>query len=248
MYNLIEISEIENALVKSAAIEYGYYYENANSLVSLASSFFNKVDFDFWIFLSLQSQVQNSLSLALLSTLRRHDVQTNMMLRHALEACVLACYAVHSKNENDFVKQDPNGIVVLDTKVRKKANEWLETNYKSYSDRIKFMKEHINSTSAHANFKNAFINTDFSSQDKILINFFDSSNSDMEHFRIMTMQRLWWIGNIAFGTIDLVSKVIYDYKAANLIDNFTSIMKELGAQNKKLMDELKQNPRFAKEL
>jgi len=243
MYNIIEISEIENALIKAASVEYGRYYENASSLVSLASDFFNKADFDFWVFLSLLSQVQNSLCLALLSTLRRHDVQTNMMLRHVLEAAVLACYSIHNKNEDNFAKQTSEGLLILNDKVRDKSYKWLESNYKSYSDKIKFMKDKINKTSTHANIMHAFYNTDFSSHRKIVVSIFDGNNEDIEHTRVMIMQRLWWIGNIAFGIVDLLSKVISDYKAANLIDNFADIMATLGRQNQMLMEELKQNQR-----
>ena len=246
MYNINEISEIENALLRTAPLEYGKFFDNANSLVSFTTDFYNKVDFNYWLFLGFSAQVQNSLFLAIISTLRRHDVQTNMMLRQALESVVLTCYSAYNKDENDFAQKTSEGLLILNEKVLNKTYKWLEANYKTHSDKIEFMKKHINETSAHSNILHVFQNTDLSQNRRIVTSFFDGNNEDMEHFRAMIKQRLWWIGNIAFGLIDLLSKVITDFKVGKVIDNFPQIMTELGSENQSLMEELKRNPRFSK--
>ena len=246
MYNIHEISEIENALIKTAPLEYGKFFDNANGLVSFTNDFYNQVDFNFWLFLSFSTQVQNSLFLALLSTLRRHDVHSNMILRQALESVALACFSAYNTDENDFAQKTPEGLLILNKKVLSKVYKWLEANYKIHSVKIEIMKKHINETSAHSNLLHVFRNTDFSIERKIVASIFDGNNVDTEHFKVMVEHRLWWIGNIAFGLIELLSKVINDFKVGKLIDDFPQIMAEFGKENRGLMEELKQNPRFSK--
>lgn len=185
MYNINEISEIENALLRTAQLEYGKFFDNTNGLVSFSTDFYNEVDISFWLFMGFYAQVHNSLVLALISTLRKHDIQTNMMLRQALESVVLACYSAYNKDEKDFAQKNHEGLLVLDEKVLSKAYKWIETNYKTHYDKIKYMKNKINETSAHANILSVFNNAVFSHNNKIVTSFFDGNDEYLEHFIFM---------------------------------------------------------------
>lgn len=247
MISIEDLSETENILVNSASKEYGPIYENSRSLVLLMSEFIFKISRpEAWIFIGFLTQVQNSLYLALLSTIRRHDVQSLMMLRYSLESAVLACYALFDINPDNYAVIEPDDSLKIKGRVREKANRWLEANFKEHSGKIKYFKDVINDTSAHANFGPVFSNADFSKSEEIINHIFDDNLEDKEHHELMIRQRLWWIGNISFGLLDLFYGAIIKYPLVELVDDFIGKMQELGKENERIKIELKNHSRFSK--
>ena len=59
-------------------------------------------------------------------------------------------------------------------------------------------------------------------------------------------QRLWWIGNISFGLLDLFKRIIGEYPYAVLMDGFDKELEELGGENETIKKELMKNERFAR--
>lgn len=234
------LSLTENKLVINAQRQYGHIFDNARNLVSLIWNFPKEVKREGWIFISFLSQVQKFLTLSLLSTIRMHDVQTNMMLRQVLESGVLACYALYNTKLESFgYINNSTGLVHENTKATETAYKWLENNYKTYSDKIKYMKGKINELFAHSNMINTTNNFEFKDSEMTVL-FFDKPHD------IITQQRLWWIANISFGLLDLFSKLINDFPLIKLGDDFTTEMQVLGAENERIKQELMNEPRFAK--
>lgn len=191
-----------------------------------------------WIFISFLGKVHNSLLLALLATIRKHDVQTNMMLRQALESDVLACYALSEPVIESFTTEDQDGLLSSRKDVRTRAYKWLEEEYEDHSVKIKHMKDVINESSAHSDIMQTPTNYECL-QDMMWIFIFDK---DDEHS--VTKQRLWWIANIAFGLIDLFSIVAKKCPLIDFVDDFAKRMSEYGSDNRKWKTKLMSDPRF----
>lgn len=225
-----DLSETENEMVKKAYENYGNVFDNANKSVLLIWSFFSDVKPEAFIFISFLSQVRTSLSLALLSTVRRHDVQTHMMLRNALESAVLACYALYKTNWREFGNIDDIGCLQTNDNVLNNAYKWLGDKYKDFSDGIKSFKDIINELFAHANLAPAICNVNFSELKGETL-FFDKEG-------ILINNRLWVIANISCGLLDLFRKVIQEFPLVTLIDNFEPKMRELGTENERIKKEL----------
>ncbi|MDD2218393.1 MAG: hypothetical protein PHW03_07205 [Eubacteriales bacterium] len=245
MYNIQDISEMENALVISAPATYGKYFDNAYALVSFVQGFYGgSVATSKWIFLYFFNQLYNSLLLALLSTVRRHDVQAIMMLRQSLESVVFACYAAYNYKPEEFGEVLEDGT--LDAKkLHKKAYPWFESKYASHSVVIKSYKHKINEHYAHSNILLTLANTEVVGN-KIVSTFFDGSNEDPEHFEAIIKQRLCWIGDISLIAIDLFSQITDELKIADLIDDFEARAEKLRRDNQSLKEELAQHPIFSK--
>lgn len=182
LFRLEELSESENVLVQEATQKYGAYYKNANSLVSFMWNFIDKYMVQAHIvFMSFYSQVCTSMSQALLSAVRRHDIQTMHMLRHVLESAVLASYSFYNHNSDDYAVVRDDGLCEIKDNIRGKAYKWIDANYKKYSDTIAYIKtEHINKLSAHASIGHGFYNTDYAGEGRVTIGFFDGSSQDGE--------------------------------------------------------------------
>ncbi len=119
-FEIFQLSEQEDVLIKEAAQKYGDTFQNAHDLVFLTGSFISNIESDGYVFSLFIIQVQKSLTLALLSCLRNHDVQFHMMLRYALESAVLAGYALHNTNFDDFACKDSDGSLYPKKKQKKK--------------------------------------------------------------------------------------------------------------------------------
>lgn len=240
-FKIEDLSAAENELIQKAHEDFGIIFDNANGLVSAIWHFTSSGDIKkAWIFISFLSNIQKSLTLSLLSTIRGHDAQSQMMLRQSLESSVLASYALYETNSDEFGTIDPKGALQMDEKVFDKARKWLEGNYKEYSEKIKFMKDTINTNAAHSNILVAMKNVDFKDI-TIEASFFDKPD------KLITESQLWWIGNISFGLIDLFSKVIHDFPLVKLNDEVIIKVRELGVENEKIKQGLIKNPRLNKD-
>lgn len=238
-FNIRKLPNKENTLVKEASKIYGVSFNNANKLVSLIWSIVSTSKATAYIFKFFLVQVQKSISLALLSAIRRHDVQCLMMLRQVLESAVLACYGLYETNSDVFGTLEPDGTLTVNENVKEKAYKWLEKNYKGYSDKIKFMKDTINEYAAHSNIVAAASTFNFNESDGEIM-FFDTQPIHI------TKQRLWWIANVAIGLIGLFKEVIRQYPLVKLSDCLDKKMRELSAENEEIKNELTKDPRFSR--
>ncbi|HKJ33977.1 MAG TPA: hypothetical protein VKA34_19250 [Balneolales bacterium] len=236
---LLDLSKEEHSLVENAQSEFGLDYINAHDLVFFTWSFISSVKPIAYVFSLFLSQIQKSLVLCLLSALRDHDVQFHMMLRQTLENASLAAYALFETDQNAFCTIDEHDILYVKEKVNKKAYNWLEKNYKDHSDKIKKMKDVINDSYAHASILPTSQNT-YLNGNNIGNQFFDS------HDKLMTKQRLWWVGNVALGVLDLLAKIADEFPIVTLVDNFPQKMSSLSKENNRILSELKNNPRFSR--
>lgn len=246
LFTIEGFSDAEDTLIKEASTKYGEVYANTNDLILLMLDCIKEdVNPEAWIFIGFLSQVQKSMLLAFLSTLRKHDVQTLMILRNALESSVLAAYALNQTNLDFYGKINPQGIMILNKKIKEKAYKWIEKEFGCHSKIIKFFKDEINANNAHANFGLIFNNLDFSTKHFLTKHLFDDNEGDKEHHFIMTMQRLWMIGNISFGLLRLFEQVITKYPLVKLVDDFERRLSEYSIENDRIKEKLSKHPRFS---
>src|SRR3989339_1493840 len=212
-YNLIKLSTDENAFVTSAEKDYGEIYVNANSFVNLLWHFIgNNVHPHAWMFMMFMSQVKKSMTLALLSFIRRHDVQGHLMLRHALESAVFACYSLNNPDSEEFGKINEKGSVDLSDKGKENAYKWIEDNYERYSKIIEIKKKRINKLYAHSNIMTSHSNFKVTEQQVI--------NSYFDFLEVhITKAWIWNVANISWCLLDLFLKIIRKHGGIELIEN-----------------------------
>lgn len=238
--NLVELAKTECSMIEEAEEEFKEYYRFASESIGLLNNFINSVNIDGQVFLIFMSQIQKSTVLAVLSTLRRHDVQALMSVRHLLESYVLIIYSFVEKDFDSYVYQSKNRYAIERKDVKVRARKWLESQYPEYSNRIKNMKLQINDFYAHANLLSAFTNYDFTNESSITLKLFDKKED------IHIKQRLWWIGNISFGVADLIIKVNQRYPLVIFNKDTNEKMVDLALENNVLQEELMNLPNFLK--
>lgn len=224
----------EYELFYKAEDKYGESFVNALQLNTLLSIFVKSVSIDSYIFSLFYSQVKKHHTLALLSTSRRHHIQSMLTLRYVLESGVHAAYALVHPDEDKFVTKNDAGLLNSPNNLNDKSYKWIETNYSHHSKFIKFMKGEINERSAHSNLIQAFNNFNLNG-DLIETPFFDIENTHL----IKT--DFWMIGNIALGLMDLFYGVNVDVKRIVFIEDFRDRLMELQNQNNKIKEELQQH-------
>jgi hypothetical protein len=236
-HQIIQLSEQENALIINAPTEYGNIFQNAHDLVYLTGHFISNIKPDGHVFSLFIPQVQKALTLSLLSCLRNHEVQLNMMLRYALESAVLAGYALNNPNLDDFCYTDSRNCLCPKEKAKDAAYKWINNNFPSFSDKIKYMKDSINESFAHANILSTPQNYSLS-KTEIRSLFFDIPDA------LITKKNLWWIANISFGLLDLLSRVIEKHPLVSLANDFPEKMKRYYGENEKIKEQLAAEPRL----
>ncbi|MBU3915638.1 hypothetical protein KKA14_08905 [bacterium] len=160
-----------------------------------------------------------------------------MMLRYALESGCLAGYALNNPNLDDFCYTDSSDCLYPKEKAKEKAYKWINNHFPSYSEKIKYMKDSINESFAHANILSAPKNYD-SSETGIRSLFFDRAD------KLITQKNLWWIANISFGLLDFLAKVIKEHPHVSFAVGFHEKMKRYGRENGEIKEQLSSHPRF----
>ncbi|MEI6217688.1 MAG: hypothetical protein WCP86_02200 [bacterium] len=232
------VSHIENQLIMAAGRQHSDTFNNTHSILQYYWSFLISADESVFCSVWFLSQIQQSLWLAMLSALRRHLVQTHLMIRHSLESGVLACYALHKKELAEFCPLCRVGdveMVVPDDNVLSRAYSWMEAEYQSDSEIIKTMKSEINRMSAHANIASASLNIQYDNEKKEIIkDMFDSEDA------LNTERSLWWIGNVAVRFMFLYAKILNKYPfAAKIRLDFPEKMKVLEAEHLRIHKRLR---------
>lgn len=235
------ISKHEHELVENAERELGNFFTHAHDMIFFTSTFISSITNDAFIFSLFLSQITNSLLLCLLSTLRNHDVQYNMMLRHVLENASLACYALYETNTEVYYRSDEDDDDILYPKesARKKAYRWLEDNYPNFSAIIKNMKNTINDSFAHASIASTPFNVE-TDGNTIGHLFFDKSD------KLMQQTRLWWVGNVALEILREFEEINQKYPKIKLVEDFKEKMLEFTSDDISLLSYLTVNPRLSR--
>jgi hypothetical protein len=156
MNNLIEdIAKIENELVLNAPKEYGDYYINCIKFFELLRTV-RTTKSEIQVFDMFWNQVLVSCSLFILSTLRKHTVQSSFMLRQIYEAVSLSAYSLYEKNIENYGAMGKDGLEP-NQKTLNKAYKWLEKNYPEYSDYLQRNKSKISELFIHPNIFSVFL-------------------------------------------------------------------------------------------
>jgi hypothetical protein len=141
-----------------------------------------------------------SLALALLSALRGHQAQTEVMMRQSIEAGVMAAFALGHLGEDWLSSGDVE-------KLRPHAYSWLESCYPTHSRTIKKIKDRINEDWAHPTMFSAFKTWHFASDHEPgHLSYFDFRDDSWIRLN------LWRIGDMALGLTHLIAQVASDRK------------------------------------
>lgn len=236
-----EIIESEREMFLTATDRYGDFFINASEFNVLLNEFVKSVDPDRFIFAMFLSQIRKHATLALLSAVRLHHVQTSMNLRQVLEAGACAAYVIANTGREDFADLDENGFLDPSQKLTNKRYKWLDDNYPAGSTAIRNMKGTINTSSAHANIVYAHNNFRFDSDTgKFDTPFFDIED---EHW---VKTDLWSIANIIMGLVDLFYGVNKDLNVIKFNDDFVPRLKALENENIRLKNLMMETDRYKK--
>jgi len=188
---------LENDKVQEALNNYSVYLTVADEIVYfLSREFVDTIKDENAIFMSFFTQISTDLELAVLSTLRRHDIQACLMLRHALESACLAAYALFSKpvtNEDEAISEYGHP--------ENKAYKWIEKEFPKQSENIKKIKGKINENFSHANIKTSATNL-IITEEKTTPTYFDSDGNET------IPKRLYVISEITWHVLDLLDQAI----------------------------------------
>jgi hypothetical protein len=236
---ILQIAEGEREMVAVAPERYGKFYETAAASSLFLTNFLKSINLDMAVFASFMSQVKKHHTLALLSTVRLHQVQSRMNLRQALEAGACAAYAIAHSDHNDFVYTDDYGILDPSQALTDKRYKWLEKHYPKESDSIKNIKKLINKSASHSNLVCAQNNFLYENeQNQFATPFFDIEDS--YHVK----SDLWLIGNIALILMDFFYKVNNGRNTIMFIDDFQQNFAVLAKYNDTLRVEMTSSDRY----
>ena len=188
---------LENDKVQEALNNYSGHLKVADGIINfLSREFLDTIRDENAIFMAFFTQISVDLELAMLSTLRRHDIQACLMLRHALESACLAAYALFSKpvtNKDEAISESGHP--------ENKSYEWIEKEFPKQSENIKKIKGKINENFAHANITTSATNL-IITDEKTTPTFFDSDGN------ATIPKRLYVISEITWHVLDLLDQAI----------------------------------------
>jgi hypothetical protein len=235
--NFLEIVNSERLLVLEAEDRYGSYYKHAAGASLLLSRFVKSVDSNGLIFVRFLSQVKKHHTLALFSTVRLHQIQAMMVLRHAVEAGAAAAYAMAHPDPAEFAETNELGGLDSTKALTQKRYRWLDEHIPDGSSYLKAVKKNINQSTAHASI--VYTENNFRlGEDHASAPFFDLT----DEYYIKT--DLWTIGGVALGLMDLFYGVNAQYKVMEFIDRFRDQFGMLADQNRAIQNEMQSSERF----
>lgn len=196
-FHINPLIALENDKVQEALNTYAGYLKVADDIICfLSREFLDTIKDENAIFMSFFTQISVDLELAVLSTLRSHDIQACLMLRHALESACLAAYASFPKlvtNEDKATSEYGHP--------ENKSYEWIEKEFPKQSENIKKIKGKINRNFAHANIKTSATNL-IITDERITPTFFDSDGNGT------IPKRLYVISEITWHVLDLLDRAV----------------------------------------
>jgi len=237
---LEEQSVLENDMVSKAGATYGDVYNTASTSIILLNECIDEVDRNSYLFMQYLSQTRASLMLALLSAVRKHETQTYMNLRQALESAVLAAYGLSKPDFSEHGSITEDKMITLNDKVKSKAYSWLQKEFPTHSKNIKALKDHINSYAAHSNFLNSastFVNKGHG----FVCNFFDTNNI------FLIKSQIWITADTSMGLLMLITDVVKKYPLISFIKGLDErsniLLSEVRAQRDNLKELYKSKHR-----
>ena len=236
---LEEIAASERLLVIEAGTTYGLFFETAKVSTILLSTFVKSIDPDRMIFGRLLTQIKKHHTLALLSTVRRHQVQAHMNLRQVIEAGALAAYAIANPEVEKFVAPDKQGFLNSSKTLTVKAYKWLDQNYAAGSKALEVKKKLINESTAHANLINS--NNTFEIADDW--SWMSAPFFDIEDDYVIRTD-LYRVADIAVALLDLFFGVNQSYGSVKFVDDFVPRFEELVSVVQSLHAEMISHERY----
>lgn len=230
---LIDFSNKENSLIYYFKYNISEYYETSLNALRLTKCI-KSIESKGYIFFHFFNHASNSFHLSIISTLRKHAVQANMMLRQALESSVLAAYSISNTKPEDFGELEDGEFLNPIEKVKIDAYKWIKNNYKSYSDYIKESKDEINKLFSHSNIVITETNIKIQ-ENKISALKFDSEADEL------IMGELLGLSKIIFYILNMSYEINKKYKMIIFVDDFESSLstlhKNLEVLEKKLLND-----------
>jgi hypothetical protein len=208
---VLSLSNLENELVRTARATHGDVLDNAEQIISFFNDAIILTDRPKgWIFMLYLSQLRANLSLMLLSTIRKHDIQMLMMARQMLEATSLACYAL-SQQEFDMNNCSSKSLEVVIQEMgtwKNKKYKWLDLEFPIRSSNVKKLKDKMNLHYEHAGTFTAQNNLVVDDTGKMLMAFFDEREIEF------VPRRLRLCSSLALEAIGLIADVVEKYPSA----------------------------------
>ena len=239
---LEEIVEAEHDMVLAAEEKYGEYFTHAVEMITLLNNLVSSIDRpERFLFVAFLSHIRKHFTLALLSAVRRHHVQTGMNLRQVLESSAWAAYALAHEDINLFQVQNEHGHVDVPQRLSDARNNWLDTHYSVKSEEIRRLKKQINKSVAHTNIAYVFQTFGLNQQQErpgFTTSYFDTEDD----FRIKT--DLLMIANFAMGMIDLFVSINQTERVFQLSADFVEHFRKLTEKHARRRAEIASHERF----
>lgn len=238
--NLSEIINTENELLKTASKKYGEFSTHSLVAIQLLQSFIYSIEDEGWLFVSFLSHIKKHSTLAFLSTIRLHHVQTVMNLRQVLESGANAAYALANPNADDFVVSTEEGLLDVPEKLKDKRYKWLAEHYPKGSVAIKKMKKRMQSSS-HSNLVDTHRTFKYKNKGSVAelqTPFFDLKNE------FQTKSDLWSIANIIMGLVDLFYGINLSEKKLVVSETLVRDLQSLDKENARLKQIMMNTPNF----
>ena len=93
--NAIMLLEEENIIAKNFIAQCGELVQNTEDLILILEDAVEITSAEAAEFYYFNKQTQNGLLQCLISILLRHEVQAQLLLRHAIETAILGSYSLH---------------------------------------------------------------------------------------------------------------------------------------------------------
>jgi hypothetical protein len=242
--SLEQIADSERAMILDGPARYGKHHTLAYDTTVHLSRCVISIELDRSdTFGRLFSLMKKHHTLAFLSALRLHHVQTMMNLRQVFEAGAAAAYAIANPNVADFVDIDAFGIMDPTKDLTTKRYKWLKENWPAPSEWIKDEKDRINKSAGHANIVSGDRTFRVVDAGKgVSAPFFDIEDKELVEID------LWQIGSAAIGLMQLFYTVASDVArtgraVVEFRTDFQQKLDRFGAESKVLLDELKSSDR-----
>lgn len=198
--NLDCLLQREAELFHSAEHRLGWPVAMARDATLLLSNFMESVSAARHVFIRCMAMVKVHHTLAFMSTLRLHHVQSMMNLRQVAEATSNAAFAL-AHPDLDLIDAE-TGLVLHPKEISAKSYKWIEQAFPRHSSDLKVIKDIINEQSAHFNIVNSTLIVTDSAEDEIWrADFFDLED---RHFELSD---LWVSTMLALCSIHLMIEV-----------------------------------------
>src|SRR5260221_1404207 len=235
--NLVEeIAKIENDLVLDATKLYGNYYANCIKLFEALRKIKATNDNGF-VFNLFWSQLISFCSLHILSLIRKHTVQANLILRSIYETICYTSYAMVETDIKQYGYEDEHGILVPKKKIKDKVYAWLKKEFSNYSEFIQKPKNVLNKLFAHPTLFAAFLHVKaFPEENK-----FRSLVFDDEDNQYLTEGLLIGFSNQLYHLIIMTIDVNNVYGMLELDESYINEVESLHKETQLLIKEVQLN-------